>query len=414
MKENKYDIYHGDCINEIEKLSDESIDLVYLDPPFFTKKIHQLSNRDRTKQYSFSDLWKSQSEYYDFLFPRLQLLYKKLKKIGSLYFHCDTNSNYIARMVLNEIFGENNFRSEIIWTYKRWSNSTNNYLPSYQNILFYTKSDNYTFNKIYQNYSSTTNLDQILQERMRDNSGKAIYKKDINGKVVTNGNKKGVPLSDVWEIPFLNPKAKERVGYPTQKPILLLERIIEISSNKNDLILDPFCGSGTTLVASKILGRNAIGIDISIDAVNLSKERLRNPIKSDSDLLNKGKDSYDSNKSQIFSILYGLKFHEVHRNSGIDFMLKSPLGDKPILVKVQKEDEDYLEAATKLIKSATNKNAALIILIKTSNRKELINTNTLLIKPNNFIELNSVALNIELEISNLLSRESKIGVQQSV
>jgi hypothetical protein len=95
-------------------------------------------------------------------------------------------------------------------------------------------------------------------------------------------------------------------------------------------------------------------------------------------------------------------------------MLKSPLNEKPILVKIQKEDEDYIEAATKLIKSANNKNAALIILVKTNSRKELINTNTLLIKPNNFVELNSVGVNIELEISNLLSKESKIGVQQSV
>lgn len=143
MKPNKFEILNGDCLIECAKIPDESIDLIYLDPPFFTKKIHQLSNRERTKQYSFSDLWDSQKDYFDFLFPRLEVLYRKLKNTGSLYFHCDTNSNYIARIILNEVFSESKFKSEIIWTYKRWSNSANNYLPSYQNILFYTKSDQY-------------------------------------------------------------------------------------------------------------------------------------------------------------------------------------------------------------------------------------------------------------------------------
>ncbi|MFM6402275.1 DNA-methyltransferase, partial [Planktothrix sp.] len=104
--------------------------------------------------------------------------------------------------------------------------------------------------------------------------------------------KKGVPLSDVWEIPYLNPKAKERVGYPSQKPILLLERIIELASNPGDLILDPFCGSGTTIMAAKLLNRSAWGIDISPDAVKISKDRLETSIKSESLLLKKGRKAY--------------------------------------------------------------------------------------------------------------------------
>ena len=93
-----------------------------------------------------------------------------------------------------------------------------------------------------QDYSATTNLDQILQDRERDENGKSVYKKDKNGNVVLGKEKKGVPLSDVWEIPYLNPKAKERTGYPTQKPVLLLNQILSIVTDEGDLVLDPFCG----------------------------------------------------------------------------------------------------------------------------------------------------------------------------
>ena len=95
---------------------------------------------------------------------------------------------------------------------------------------------------------------------------------------MSNGAKRGVPLSDVWDIPFLNPKAKERTGYPTQKPLLLLERIIGLATNEGDCVLDPFCGSGTTLVAAQSLNRAALGIDVSEDAVELTKKRLEDPL----------------------------------------------------------------------------------------------------------------------------------------
>ncbi len=94
-----------------------------------------------------------------------------------------------------------------------------------------------------------------MQERVRDSRGKAVYKTDENGEVVLGQSKKGVPLSDVWEIPYLNPKAKERVGYPTQKPIILLEQIIKLVTDEDDIVLDPFVGSGTTMVAAKLLNR---------------------------------------------------------------------------------------------------------------------------------------------------------------
>ena len=107
-----------------------------------------------------------------------------------------------------------------------------------------------------------------------DSCGKSVYKKDENGNVVLGKEKKGVPLSDVWEIPYLNPKAKERTGYPTQKPVLLLNQILNIVTEEGDLVVDPFCGSGTTCVSAKSLKRQFIGVDISKDAVELANSRL--------------------------------------------------------------------------------------------------------------------------------------------
>ena len=133
---------------------------------------------------------------------------------------------------------------------------------------------------MYTDYSETTNVDQILQDRVRDENGKSKYKTDGNGVVVMGQAKKGVPLSDVWEIPYLNPKAKERVGYPTQKPIILLEQIIKLVTDEGDLVLDPFAGSGTTLVAAKMLNRNYLGFDISKDAVELTNSRLEELVKT--------------------------------------------------------------------------------------------------------------------------------------
>lgn len=144
---------------------------------------------------------------------------------------------------------------------------------------FCTKSEAFTFNTQYTDYSPSTNVDQILQQRERDSDGKSVYRRDENGLPIANGAKQGVPLGDVWDIPYLNPKAKERVGYPTQKPIFLLDRIIEIASNPQDVVLDPFCGSGTTLVAAHPANRRYFGIGVSYDAIQLATDRLNDPMR---------------------------------------------------------------------------------------------------------------------------------------
>ncbi|MDY2939178.1 MAG: site-specific DNA-methyltransferase, partial [Fusicatenibacter sp.] len=217
-----------DCVNGLMRIEDNTVDLVYLDPPFFTQDVQRLYSKETKTELVFSDKWKSMEEYLLFMEKRLEECKRILKDTGSIFVHCDRNASHYLKVLLDRIFGMKNFQSEIIWVYKRWSNSKKGLLNNHQVILFYSKTDNFKFNRIYTDYSETTNIDQILQERVRDKEGKARYKTDENGDIVIGKSKKGVPLSDVWEIPYLNPKAKERVGYPTQIPIILLEQIIKL------------------------------------------------------------------------------------------------------------------------------------------------------------------------------------------
>ena len=365
----------GDCLDILPTFESESVDLIYLDPPFFTNTIQKLKTRDGSKEFSYSDIWKSHEEYAEFLYKRLKELKRVLKSDGSIFVHCDKNSTHIVKTLLDDIFGLKQFQSEIIWYYKRWSNSKKGLLPSHQTIYFYSKTKDFKFKTIYNNYSETTNIDQILQKRIRDKNGKTVYAKDENGNTINGDIKKGVPLNDVWEIPYLNPKAKERVGYPTQKPILLLERIIDIASNEGDTILDPFCGSGTALVAGKLNNRRVIGVDKSEEAINLTKSRLKNPIKSESNLLKKGKKAYQNVDSLVEKLLHNIDYVPVQRNSGIDAILKTTYKDSPILVRIQKENETIEDAIKALNKAVQTKASKKSFLIRTNDIKSLFEYN---------------------------------------
>jgi site-specific DNA-methyltransferase (adenine-specific) len=359
------EIRHGDCLEIARGLAAASVDLVYVDPPFFTQKTHTLVTRDRTTTYQFSDQWNCRAEYVDFLRARLKEFRRVLKAAGSLFFHCDTNASHHIRCLLDEVFGEPMFRAEIIWHYRRWSNSQRNPLPSHQTIFFYSKTEDYQYHQLFDDYSPSTNVDQILQRRQRDEHGKAVYARDENGKVIHDGHKKGVPISDVWDIPFLNPKAKERVGYPTQKPVLLLERIIALVTSPGDFVLDPFSGSGTTLVAAELLARNSLGMDISLEAVGLSRQRLADPFKTSSELLRKGRDSYIQSNEEALGYLHGLPVVPVQRNQGIDAILNTLPGANPVLIRVQRPGESLLDAAGHLHQAGQSKQPATLILIVT-------------------------------------------------
>ena len=354
-----------DCVNGLTRIEDNKVDLIYLDPPFFTQDVQRLYSKETKTELTFSDKWNSMEEYLLFMEERLTECKRTLKDTGSIFVHCDRNASHYLKVLLDKIFGMKNFQSEIIWMYKRWSNSKKGLLNNHQVILFYSKTDRFKFNRIYTEYSETTNIDQILQERVRDKDGKAKYKTDENGSVVIGKSKKGVPLSDVWEIPYLNPRAKERVGYPTQKPVILLEQIIKLVTDEGDIVVDPFAGSGTTLVAAKILNRKYLGMDISSDAVLIAEKRLETLIKTDSFLLKKGKAAYQNLSENQLAILKSMNAMPVQRNSGMDGILSEYLDGKPVSVKIQKEEETLDEAINKLIKSSRTKKCEYMILIRT-------------------------------------------------
>jgi len=359
-------LYTGDCLNLLKATKTQSVDLVYMDPPFFSQNTQKAKTRDNTQEYCFTDTWEDIKSYKAFMRPRVKECKHVLKETGSIFLHCDSSASHHLRLILDDVFGPENFQSEIIWTYRRWSNAKRGLLNAHQNIYFYSKSDKYKFNTFYSDYSPTTNIDQILQERERDMHGKAAYKRDDEGRVVLGREKKGVPLSNVWEIPYLNPKASERTGYPTQKPILLLEKIIEIATEPDDIILDPMCGSGTTLVAAKLLQRHYIGIDIAPDAIELAKARLDNPQKTVSRLLEVGKEAYLNQDAKTKNLLDSMNTLVIQRNNGLDGFLKTHYLGTPVAIRVQRQNETLEEAKKQLLRASATKGCILKILIRTT------------------------------------------------
>lgn len=381
-------IVHGDAVVSLKTLPADSVDLVYFDPPFFSQKNHTLSNKGAEKVFSFDDCWDSLVSYLDLIRNVLEESKRVLRDTGSVFLHCDRTASHHIRRLMDEVFRSENFQSEIIWTYKRWSNSKKGLLNAHQSIYFYSKTSDFKFHRTFTSYSSTTNVDQILQARERDKNGKAIYKRDASGKIVLGKEKKGVPLSDVWEIPYLNPKAKERVGYPTQKPVNLLKQIIELSTDEGDLVVDPFCGSGTTCVAAKSVGRSFVGIDVSEDAVRLSRQRLEEMIISESRLLEAGKESYLEKDEKQSAILESINAIPVQRNQGIDGFLKEHVQGTPVPVKIQREDESLVDCFERLSRASRGKGYALKLVVQT-------NPGEAMFPPDDIIVMKTLDLQIE-------------------
>lgn len=382
------EIVTGDSTKVMKRLDNDSIDLVYLDPPFFTQKNHSLTDKEGKNEYSFSDKWNSIDDYLSLIRTVLVECKRVLKETGSIFLHCDKTVSHLLRLELDRVFGMQNFRNEIIWSYRRWSNSQNTLLNSHQNILFYSKTEKYFFKTIYTEYSPTTNLDQILQERVRGLNGKSKYKVDSKGEIVIGKEKKGVPLTDVWEIPYLNPKAKERSGYPTQKPILLLNQILNVASKEGDTVLDPFCGSGTTCVSAKILKRKFIGIDKSKEATKLARKRLQEMIVTDSNLLKKGKEEYINLDEKVIKLINTIDAFPVQRNSGIDGYLKTNIDNKPIPIRVQRDHESLKHTINKILHASADKKYAILIVIQTKasiDENLHIENNLIVVKSNELI-----------------------------
>ncbi len=318
-------LYCEDNLKQLAMMPADCIDLIYLDPPFFSNRFYEVIWGDEAEVRSFEDRWSGGIEVYiDWMRERLMEVRRVLKPTGSVYVHCDPTASHYLKVMLDLVFGKQNFRSEIVWkrTYAHSDTKQGRKMHGHIHdvILFYTKSDAWTWNPLYTPYDQSyidnfySHIEAETGRRYQlDNltaakpGGDTLYEwrgaKPYKGRYWAYSKAKmeefesegrlaygksgmprykryldempGVSLQDVWnDLPPITALAHERLGYPTQKPEALLERIIRASSNEGDVVLDPFCGCGTTVSVGHQLKRRWIGIDISPTACNLMVRRL--------------------------------------------------------------------------------------------------------------------------------------------
>lgn len=314
-------LYYGDNLEILrDHIKDETIDLIYLDPPFNSKRDYNIlfgeknGSKSHAQIKAFEDSWywdmKAEETYVEIVenLPkkiadlikalrsflgendmmaylimmtiRLQELDRVLKPTGSIYLHCDPTASHYLKLVMDAIFGNKQFMNEIIWYYgPKATQRSISFQRKHDIIFFYTKQYGKNFfNPLLQEYGKGSLKERAIRYKHKDEHG--VYR--LTTRRDSKGNKyrakvylkEGVMMTDVWQIPVINATSKERLGYPTQKPEALLERILKASSNEGDLILDPFCGCGTTITVAEKLKRNWIGIDITHLAISLMKHRL--------------------------------------------------------------------------------------------------------------------------------------------
>ena len=292
-------IFTGDNLPIMRGINSESIDLIYLDPPFNSKTNYAAPIGSAAAGAEFKDTWtlsdvdnawldlietkypalnrvihaamtNSDKSYLIYMAARLLEIKRILKDTGSIYLHCDPTMSHSLKLVMDAVFGKANFRNEIVWYYKG-NSIAKKLFPSKHDTLLYYASQNPTFNPIYVPYAEAT----LRRYNHTDEDGRR-YKisalRDGKQEKVYMGE--GKMVDSVWDIPVIR-KKNERTGYPTQKPLALLDRIIKASSNKGDVVFDPFCGCATTCVAADRLQREWIGIDISEKAAELVVERIK-------------------------------------------------------------------------------------------------------------------------------------------
>ena len=327
----------GDNLSVMSALRNKSggkIDLIYFDPPFATGgnfnyiiqigegKDSKKSNKWLRKK-SYSDSWKEGIDsYISFIHERLMLMKDLLSENGSIYVHLDWHMSHYVKILMDEVFGLDNFKNEIIWAYPAASVKTKRfYVRSFDAILFYTKSDDYTFNddlEIYMEYS-----DRVKNALKSDEKGIYYHRggshdgKKLSQKVYTEN--KGVFPRDVWnDIPYIRANTIEYQGFSTQKPERLLKRILLASTNENDLVADFFCGSGTTIAVAEKLNRRWIGCDIANHSIHITRKRLLD-IQNSNDLYNWNK-KY-GNECKPFNV-YRLSKDALEPQIPIHFLLK--------------------------------------------------------------------------------------------
>ncbi|MGA2915878.1 MAG: DNA methyltransferase [Sedimentisphaerales bacterium] len=316
-------IYCGDNLEQLKKLPENCVDLIYIDPPFNSNRNYEVFWGETKEKRAFEDRHASTHAYIEFMRPRCEQLHRVLKKTGSFYYHCDWHASHYVKIMLDQIFGENNFKNEIIWQRVNAKGNVQRKFGAVHDTIFcyaaelgkevwnqlYVPLGTDTIENTYRNVEEGTgrrySLDNLTAAMQRASKGQIyewkgvrppptrcwVYAEEKMNELEKQGriifSKNGYPrykryldenlgekITDIWTDIFqISPK--ESLGYPTQKPQALLDRIIKASSNENDIVLDAFCGCGTALVAAENLGRQWIGIDISPTACRVMAKRLR-------------------------------------------------------------------------------------------------------------------------------------------
>lgn len=301
-------LYYGDCLEVMKGFPDDWVDLICLDPPFNSDEKYSsifkgsgMNIEPQVKAFDDTWIWSDTAAervqhvknaslnpagkviagieifnpgskilaYTSYMAERLLEMHRILKPTGSIYLHCDSYASHYLKLIMDAIFGESNFRNEVIWSYRRWPAKQENFQRMHDTIFRYSKTENVIWNQLYEPLAEST---------LKSDGGKKIlnvFNEDgqrVRGQK-TGEKSLGAPMRDVWQIGVISPTAKERMGYRTQKPVALYERMIKASSNEGDLVLDPFCGCGTTIDAALKNRRRAIGIDILPFALRLINER---------------------------------------------------------------------------------------------------------------------------------------------
>ena len=340
-------LYTNDNLYVLSGLNSGSVDLIYLDPPFNSKRMYSAPVGSKAAGASFKDMWtwKDVDEYYldtladqfpalaryianigvihskpmmaylTYMSQRIIEMYRVLKETGSLYLHCDPTASHYLKLLLDSIFGKRGFRNEIVWKRTTAHSDSGKFGMNADYILYYSKSNKCTFHHQFQEYS-----DEYKKRFKEDEHGRMFIDDNLSAKGLSGGGYKyefkgilnlwrcpketmkqyekegklyftntggirlkryldelqGLPCQSIWtDINPINSQSSERTGYPTQKPLALLHRIIKASSCEGDIVLDPFCGCATTCVAAQQLDRKWIGIDIEKQSVKILVERLK-------------------------------------------------------------------------------------------------------------------------------------------
>ena len=301
-------VWTGDNLPVMRGINSACIDLIYLDPPFNSNRNYEAPIGSQAAGAAFKDAWtlndidvyehgelaerspaaysiieaaglthgKSMKSYLIFMAVRLLEMHRILKPTGSIYLHCDDTAGAYLKVLMDAVFGKQNFRREIIWnlqTASGFKTRTRHYVRGHDVVLFYTKSDAFNFKDQYLPHKP----EHIARFNKIDADGRKYRTGRPNGKPQYLDTSRGRKLTDVWSdiISFQNAtNSPELTGYPTQKPLALLERIVRASSNEGDMVFDPFCGCGTTLVAASRLERQWAGCDLSELAVRLVEDRI--------------------------------------------------------------------------------------------------------------------------------------------